>query len=728
MNQQKLSLRLLICSVALLIGSSTSADDRKPLTWEQVYGEDRIVIRDPAPTGFVWLNDTTLLKHDESWAQIDAVSGRNSAFYDAMRLQQRLLDTGISKDDAKEIADGHWTQHNAQLRICVLHTERRLIRAGLDGDRIRVLNGLPEKIELLTLSPTGNACAFVADNDLWCADFGSGTIRQLTHRTGPHIRNGKADWIYYEEVLRRKSKAFRFSPDGRFLVFQQFDDSDVPTFSVVDHAKPTQSIEVEHFPKAGERNPAVKLGIVSVAGGEVVWATSPYNDKTTLITHFGWVPDSSSIYWYAQNRSQTWLDIVRTGVDDNSSSVLLRETTGGWVESPGELRFLRDGSFLMLSERTGWKHVDHVSADGNSRRAITIGLWDVNRIHAVNEESGWIVVTGTRDSTIADDIYRVSLSDGSVIRLSDDVGHHAAVVSPAGTMLVDTWSNHTTRKSVTVRDSTGHVHRNVHQATKPEEWNEYMPANVSVRDISLADEQSGKAIFITPFDFDESQPHPVWLKVYGGPRYARVKDVWKARLTDHLLASQGIVVIYFDPRTAGGHGAAGAWKALHQLGVEETRDVEAVCQWLGEQSWADGKRIGMSGHSYGGYLTSYVMTHSDCIAAGIAGAPVTDWANYDTIYTERYMDTPQNNPKGYRKSSVAAAATNLHGQLLLVHGLRDNNVHSANTFQFVRALQQANKHFELMVYPNAHHGIHAQHYRRLHSRFILKSLGIAQNE
>lgn len=728
MDQQKLSLRLFVCGVALLINDVLSADERKPLSWDQIYGDDRIVIRDPAPTGFVWLSDTTLLRQDESWTQIDAVSGRSSAFYDAQRLQQHLLASGVSKDDADEISNGHWTGYDAQLRVCVLHVERRLIRVGLDGDRIRVLNGLPEKIELLTLSPAGNACAFVTDNDLWCADFNSGKIHQLTHKTGPHIRNGKADWIYYEEVLRRKRKAFCFSPDGRFLLFQQFDDSDVPTFSVVDHTKPTQSIEVEHFPQAGERNPEVKLGIVPIAGGEIVWAKSPYADRTTLITGFGWFPDSNSIYWYAQNRSQSWLEIVRTGIEDHSSSVLLRETTGGWVEPPGDLHFLKDGSFLMLSERSGWRHVDYVSADGRSRRAITTGAWDVNRIHTVNEESGWLVATGTRDSTIADNIYRVSLRDGSVMRLSDATGHHTAVVSPSGTMLVDEWSNHTTRKSVAVRDSTGQVQRKIHQATKPEEWDEYTPGNMSVRDVPLADAESGKAIVITPPNFDEAQPHPVWLKVYGGPRYSRIWDAWKARLTDHLLANQGIVVIYFDPRTAGGHGAVGAWKALHQLGVEETRDVESVCHWLGEQSWADGDRIGMSGHSYGGYLTSYVMTHSKCIAAGIIGAAVTDWANYDTIYTERYMDTPQNNVKGYRKSSVVAAAGNLHGQLLLVHGLRDDNVHPANTFQFVRALQQANKRFELMVYPNARHGIHAQHYRRLHYRFILKSMGIGQQK
>ena len=240
----------------------------------------------------------------------------------------------------------------------------------------------------------------------------------------------------------------------------------------------------------------------------------------------------------------------------------------------------------------------------------------------------------------------------------------------------------------------------------------------------LADGAHTAAIVVYPPDFNALLSHPIWIRIYGGPRSPTVSDTWHASLADHLLASHGIIVIRFDPRTAGGHGAIGAWKAHGQLGVEETRDVESLCKWLAAQVWADQSRIGMSGHSYGGFLTSYVMTHSDCLTAGIAGSAVTDWANYDTIYTERYMGTPQENPKGYRKSSVVASAADLHGRLLLVHGLQDDNVHPANTFQLIRALQNANKTFHLMVYPSARHGIHNQHFQRLKYNFILESLGI----
>lgn len=708
----------------LLNGHTASASDRKPITWNNVYGLDRIVIRDPAPRDFVWLDTMTLLRLETVWEKVNAVTGKAAPLYDAKRLRQQLLAGGIPDEDADEIADGNWTLHDAARRICVLQTDRRLTLAGLDGEHIRIVNGLPKQIELLTLSPVGNACAFVSGNDLWSANFETGNVLRLTQDSGPDIRNGKADWVYFEEILKRTWKAFRFSPDGQSLLFQQFDDTSVPNFSIIDHTNPVQNIETEHFPVAGQCNPMVRLGIVSVNGGSVSWVKSPLHDSSTLITHFGWYPDSSHVYWYVQNRRQTWLDLVRTSTSTGSSNTLLREQTSGWVEQPGDLHFLSDHSFLMLSERSGWRHIERISADAATRQPLTSGPWDVTGIHAVNESKNQVIVTGTRRSPIADDLYRVDLDGGSLLRLSQEPGHHTVSVNPSGSLLIDSWSSHSQRRSVVLRNSAGHVVRQIHRATPPDEWTEFEFGNVGIEDVPLADQTSAAAIVVSPPDFNKSRAHPVWIRIYGGPRSPQVSDTWHARLDDHLLAGHGIVVIRFDPRTAGGHGAAGAWKAYGQLGVEETRDVESVCEWLATQSWADQNRIGMSGHSYGGFLTSYVMTHSNCLTAGIAGSPVTNWANYDTIYTERYMGTPQENPHGYRRSSVVAAAGNLHGRLLLAHGLQDDNVHPANTFQLVQALQNANRTFDLMVYPRARHGIHDQHFETLKYNFILESLGI----
>ena len=694
------------------------------LTWDHVYGRKRIVIRDPAPRNFQWLDDRVLLRQEFHWETVNADTGEVQPYYDVDRLRRQLLAAGIAGANAAAIADGDWTMHDSSCATCVLHSKQRLIRCRLDGSGVKSVDDLPEQIELLTLSPTGNACAFVSEDNLWCADFDAGTVRQLTRQESPFVRCGKADWLYYEEINRRSWKAFQFSPDGRRLLFQQFDDTITPQFTVIDHSRPFQKVRTTPYPQPGTPNPSVSLGIVDITGGPVTWVESPYPDPATLITRFGWYPDSQHIYWFAQNRVQTWLDMLRADGDSGRSQLLFRETTEAWVMPPDAPVFLDDGSFLFLSERSGWKHVERISEDGQSRQGITSGEWDVTAIHAVNEAQDTMIVTGTRDSRIADSVYRVSLSDGSLHRLADETGHHTVAASPSGVRLVDSWSTHDNQVSVAVRDTTGRVLREVHLATQPEEYSDFNIGDVEIRDIPLADSQIGKALFILPPGFDRLKIHPVWLRVYGGPRYARVRNSWKSRLEDHLLASHGIVVIHVDPRTAGGFGAAGAWKAYKQLGVEETRDIEAVCNWINQQKWADGERIGMSGHSYGGYLTSYVMTHSTCIAAGISGSPVTDWNHYDTIYTERYMGLPDSNSRGYRRSSVVEAASGLHGRLLLVHGLRDDNVHPANTFHFVRLLQQAGKRFELMVYPRARHAIHDQHYNKLRYEFILESLGI----
>jgi len=614
---------LIAWGIVLLPAASVEAlEHPKRITWDHVYGRKKIVIRDPAPRNFRWLDDRRLLRQEASWETIDADTGETAPYYDSRQLKRLLIAAGIPNRSARTIADGDWTLHDAKSGTCVLHAKEQLIRCRLDGSDIRTVTDLPEHAEhaeLLTLSPTGNACAFVSENDLWCADFDAGSVRQLTQHEGPHVRCGKADWIYYEEVYHRNWKAFQFSPDGQHLLFQQFDDTAVPQYSVIDHSRPAQKIETESFPQAGTPNPVVKLGIVAVTGGPVEWVEFPWFDATTLFTRFGWYPDSQRIYWFAQDRQQTWLNMVETKLGSRSSETVFEETTGAWVTPTDAPVFLDDGSFLFLSERSGWKHVDRISADGDSRQAITTGEWDVSRIHAVNESEGWMIVTGTRDSRIADQVYRVSFADGSVQRLSSERGHHTVVANPSGTRMVDSWSDHMAQLSVALRDATGAVRRELHQARPPEEFTEFTTGPVSIRDVPLADDQVGKAVFIVPPGFDKTKIHPVWIKVYGGPRYARVRDAWKARLDDHMLASHGIVVIHMDPRTAGGFGAAGAWKAYKQLGVEETRDVEAVCSWLKQQTWADGDRIGMSGHSYGGFLTSYVMTHSDCLTAGIAG-------------------------------------------------------------------------------------------------------------
>lgn len=705
---------------------STADDQRESITWDHVYGTKRISMASGAPERYTWISDHEYVSRDSSgWKKINALTEARSDWYDVARLAAVLATVeGIDPENAREMAAGGWRFIQHEHRLVVFERANTLIRVTLDGEQLAVVREMPSGSELMDLSPVGSGVAFVRNNELWVADFQTGEVRQLTHDATADVRNGKADWVYFEEVYNRRWDAFRWSPDGQQLLFQQFDDSPVSKFQVVDHSHIQPVVETERFPRAGEPNPRVRLGVVSIGGGEVVWmnnAAWPADDL--IISHFHWYPDSRHVYWFAQNRIQSKLEIVRSTVSDGSSTVLLLDKTMAWVDNPGDLTFLEDGSFLFFSERTGWRHLYRVSADGNQIDAITSGEWEVRSLLAVSSDQSFAMVAGTRDSHIAENMYRVSLKAASPVqRLTPLDGHHTAVVSRHGGLFVDTWSSLHEPSASVLRDAEGRMLRVIREpASLP--LQKYRLGDVKLQEVPMADGSTTSAIFVFPPDFNDRKKHPVWLMSYGGPHYPGVRNAWSSRLPEQLLASQGIVVIRFDPRSASGYGARSAWLAYRQLGVEETRDLVSLCDWLAQQTWADASRIGMQGHSYGGYFTAYAMTHCEKLCAGIAGAPVTDWANYDTIYTERFMSTPQDNPEGYRRSAVVRAAGDLHGRLLLLHGLMDDNVHPENSIQLVHQLQRAGRQFDLMFYPTARHGISGTHYDKLVFNFIMEALG-----
>jgi dipeptidyl aminopeptidase/acylaminoacyl peptidase len=706
--------------------SDIESAKREPLTWEHVYGKKRISLGGSSPLRITWLDDASYIEREsQGWVKVDAATGTRAPWYDAVELAAGLkAAVRLSDEEAEKLAAGGWMEVLPSQRLVVFRIKDQLIRMSLDGGEPALVSGVPQNLELATISPIGSGVAYVYRDELWVADFLTKQVRQLTHDAGPAIRNGKADWVYFEEIYNRKWQAYRWSPDGKSIAFQQFNDSKVSTFQISDHLKVSQEFETEYYPKAGAANPTVRLGVVSVDGGPIQWLnTSAYPAEDFLLVHFNWFPDSQQLYWYAQNRIQTWLDVLIADATSGESPKLLRDSTAAWIDNPGDVKFLADGSFLFFSERTGWRHLYRVTTDGQ-QTPVTAGEWEVRELLAVSEDDSSIVITATKDSPIAEQIYRVSLAEspGEVTCLSDEEGWHVPNVSLKGSFVVDQWSSLLQPPKVELRDASGKPFRTlVHPVTVPHD--KYRLGTVEFRDVPMADGSTTTAIFVLPPDFDPKENYPIWLRTYGGPHAPNVKNAWNSRLVDHLLANLGIVVITFDPRTASGYSARSAWKAYRQLGIEETRDLVSLCDWLATQNWVDASRIGMSGHSYGGYFTSYAMTHCDKLCAGIAGAPVTDWANYDTIYTERFMSTPADNPDGYRRASVVAEAAKLNGKLLLIHGLKDDNVHPENTIQLTHALQQSDLDFDLMLYPTARHGIFGDHYNKLMFNFIVEAMG-----
>ena len=554
-------------------------------------------------------------------------------------------------------------------------------------------------------------------------DIATQTERDLTTDGSAVIFNGKADWVYFEEIYLRSRQAYWWSPDSSRIVFLRFDDTPVRKYTLADPTALQQKLEAIPYPKAGAPNPLVKLGVVTAAGVPVSWASlGGYSETASLIVRAGWTPDSQKVYFYAQDRAQTWLDMCLMPRSGGEPTRLFRETTRAWVDDPGAPKFLKDGSFLLLSERTGWKHLYHFTADGKLKGPITSGPWEARTLHEVDESAGWVYFSGTRDSHLATNLYRVKLDGTALQRLTTESGDHRVNIDPKAGLFIDSWSNHQTPARVLLYRTDGTLARTLD--TNPVYIiEEYRRGAYEMVQIPASDGCVLEASILKPPAFDPKRRYPVWLMTYAGPHAPTIHDSWgTGRLRDEMLAQMGFIVFRCDPRSASGKGACSTWTAYRQLGVQELKDIEATVRWLAKQPFIDPARIGMSGHSYGGFMTAYALTHSTLFAAGIAGAPVTDWRSYDSIYTERYMNTPQENPEGYKASSVVAAAGRLHGKLLLAHGLMDDNVHAHNSMQLVEALQRADKPFEVMVYPRNRHGIGGKFHERLMIDFMRRAL------
>jgi dipeptidyl-peptidase-4 len=596
----------------------------------------------------------------------------------------------------------------------------------LDGSKAIRLTSTPGAEELAEFSPDGAFVAFVRDNDLYVVDVETGTERALTTGGTDRTRNGKADWVYFEEIFDRDWKAYWWSPDSKRIAFLAIDDRMVPTHHVLSDIGPKRLVEETAYPRAGEPNPHVALGLVEVAGGAPRYAnTSDYSADSFLISGVGWWPDGSSAYAYAQDRAQTWLDVLKVPVD-GATTRLFRETTGAWVESLGDIHVLKNGDLLILSERDGWKHLYRYGPDGTLKNRVTEGDWEVREVSRIDEDGGWVYLNGTKDNPIGGAIYRAKLDGTALERLSDGDGTHAASFNPGGSLFVDVGSSREQSPRATLREADGTKVRTLDAGS--DDGTSDRPAGPRREIVQIETKDGAKldAEVILPADLDESGKtlYPVWFTTYGGPHFPTISDVWRGGPGGNPdLLREGFILFRMDPRSASGKGAKSAWTAYRKLGVQELEDIQEAIAWLKQRPYVDGSRIGMSGHSYGGFLTAFCMTHSDLFAAGIAGAPVTDWRDYDSIYTERFMDTPQNNPEGYDASSVVKAASKLHGRLLILHGGIDDNVSVRNTMRFIHALQQADKDFELMIYPAARHGIFGPHYSRLQREFIKRTLG-----
>ena len=686
----------------------------------------------PGAAGFVkWLDETHFAQtRDGKTYKVEAVTGQAEILPPEPTVDRSKLAKGLAalpeiEDNQGEALAGR-ARFNAGGAAAFVEHDGDLYYGTLDGTTARRLTTVAGAEELAEFSPDGRYVSFVRKNDLYVVEVATGTERALTTGGTDRIRHGKCDWVYFEEIFNRNWKAYWWSPNSQHLAFFKIDDRMVPNHHVLIETGDPRVVEETAYPRAGEPNPQIQFGIVAVQNGEPKYADlSSYDPANFLMSDAGWWPDGSMAYFYGQDRSQTWLDVLKVPVSGGTPTKLFRETTGAWVESLGPIQVLKDGSLLVQSERDGFKHLYLYNSDGTLKNRITTGDWEVRQVVKIDEPAGWVYLAGTKDDALGLGLSRARLDGSALESLTQGPGTHTAMLSPGGGMLVDIVSSRQAPPRALLAKTDGTKLRDLDtnpvDSTPDPDAPQREIVQIKARDGFVLEAE----VLLPPHcDTTGQTLYPVWLSTYGGPHFPTLANAYRpGGGLEQALVREGFIVFKIDPRSASGKGAKSAWSAYKHLGVQELEDIKDGLAWLKERSYVDGARIGMSGHSYGGYLTAFCMTHSDLFAAGIAGAPVTDWRDYDSIYTERYMDTPQNNPAGYDASSVVKAADQLHGRLLILHGTIDDNVSVRNTMRLVHALQQADKDFELMVYPNARHGIGGAHYTRLQREFIRRNLG-----
>lgn len=553
----------------------------------------------------------------------------------------------------------------------------------------------------------GNSVAYVRDNNLYVFNLLNGQEYQLTTDGAENIINGTSDWVYEEEFRLRDG--FQWSPDGKHIAFWRFDQTNVPLMTLMDD---TDSLYPQLFqykyPKAGEPNSTVRIGIVNLETNTTRWINFG-DDPSTYIPRIGWV-GNDSLWVEKLPRKQDRADLLMASIETGNTRVILTDTDSAYVDVVDVVWLNNYKQFLWVSDKSGWRQVYLYNRDGSLVRQVTKDGFDILGIAGIDTARGAIYVTAAAPTPTQAQVYRYTLDGKKAEKVTKQDGSYMFTMAPGGNYASVIWSamgkapssaiyEIPSMKQVRLLSSNDSISDRVAQLGVRTEFIRIPAAD----GITLLD-----AYRIVPAGFDSTKKHPVMMFTYGGPATPQVLDSWMgARYLFHaMLAQKGYIVIVADNRGAAWRGTAFRKMTQYNLGVIESDDQIAVARWIGQQSWGDSQRIGLWGWSYGGYNTAMsVFRGGSVFKLGIAVALVSDWLFYDTIYTERFMWTPQENPDGYKRSSVLSYVDGLQSKFLLIHGTADDNVHPQHATVLAQRLQLARKPFDLMLYPNKNHSI-----------------------
>lgn len=582
----------------------------------------------------------------------------------------------------------------------------------LAGNKAKKLTDTSEFETDATISPTGRYVAFIRAQNLFVLEIASGKETQLTFDGGGEIKNGMAEFVAQEEMGRMTG--YWWAPDDSKIAFTRTDETAVA--EVVRNEIYADEIKLfnQRYPYTGTANAKIQLGVVTLKDGSVNWI-SHGTDDDIYIPRVEWSKSAQYLSYQWQNRSQQLLELRLVDLNSNQQRLLLSETSNTWLNLHDDLHFLdNQQGFIWASERDGYKHLYHFDFNGKLQRQLTQGNWVVDELDAVNEKQGLVYFTGRKDTPLERHLYQVSLTDGKISRLTEAGYDHALVMAKDGSSFIDSFSNVSTPNKVALRGLDGKVltwlEQNALDNTHP--LTAYHSELVAPRfgTLQAEDGQTMHYRLFAPKALQQDKKYPVIVSVYGGPHAQRVTNSWSPRdLYLHYLVQQGYLVFQLDNRGSYNRGKAFEDPIYKKLGEVELNDQIRGVEYLRSLPYVAADKIAIYGHSYGGYMAIMAMFKAgDYFAAGVSGAPVTDWALYDTHYTERYLGHPAQNAQGYTDSAVFPYADGLTGDLLIYHGMADDNVLFTHSTKLYKQLQDKGLMFDMMNYPGSKHSMFGQ--------------------
>jgi len=589
----------------------------------------------------------------------------------------------------------------------------------------------PKDAKNVTYSPDKKYAAFTVKNNLFVREGSSGKTIQITTDGNDSIMNGYSSWVYFEEILGRPTRyrAFWWAPDSKHIVFMRFDDSPVPVFPIYVANGQHGYLEKQRYPKPGDNNPYVRIGVTSVDNPAVTWADFNEKDDQYFGTPY-WSPSGKLLVQW-MNRDQNNLKIFEINLSNGSKKEVYDEQQKTWIDLDEDKRieFLSAGKgWIIMSDKDGWQNLYLYDDNGKFISQLTSGNFWGTTILKIDEKSKTVFFRARKENSARFDLYKVGLDGKNLARLTfGDYSHDQISLSPNEKYFITTYSNLSTPYKMALVDMKGKVIRELGDI-KGTAFDNYNLPKTELKFAKSADGKFDLPVQITyPTNFDPNKKYPVLISIYGGPNAGTVYDRWKpVGGVTQWWAQEGLIQVAFDNRSSGHFGKNGLNYIYRVLGKYEIEDYMSCAKWLKQQSFIDSNKICITGGSFGGYMTCMALTYgADVFPYGIANSSVTDWSLYDTHYTERFMDKPQDNPDGYRMTSVLTYADRYKGLLRIIHGTSDDNVHMQNSLQLINKLEDSKKHFELMMYPGERHGIggmKGQHNRLESYQFIYDNL------